>query len=774
MAVLQGTGSVLGKMIRPANQQQNQSQQLQSPDVMQQLMANQKAGIKLGGGSRGSSSGYAPSTRQSKFESELSSSPTTFEVADATRYLETADGKPTNLDALEAKGYVIPKEAQTGPSTHEPYGEAITRNGQVVNLDRDNVLEFVATDADGKQITVKSYGYKQKNEYFSDKESLMREAAVDIATRSGFSVEEAETWFTKNYALYTDLAKGGESHTWRALLNNVQVKDINSGTLSRFYDQADAGDYQPYEANESLITSYQDAYTSPFTVGTGNVTKGTGRETQAKISDKVNLEDITSFGSEEKLDMSASSVVRKTSGGLKGTDNFIITENMGESVKGVTSVPLLDSMVKYKDSEGGAVFGTAFNMSETYMYLNSKGINAPLSTTDTGDGQMALDTLTSLGVISPIDDSAMTSKEQRALYTGAVTFLNKNIIEKNNEYAKGLTEVEKMTLQRFYNSPEARNMRSKYANLVAQKRLVLDDFLTTNETGRQLMQNSNGIFTDDEIQTLEGEQPFSPTSPGAIDSLVDTLASMGSRDERQRFITRHFKGKLTPKGERWMNQLNNNLSLVTKRLDGHIDKLGDVMGRTRQARPLTSGPTFGDRVSTFFTDNDRDVSYSKSGWIGNQETNDYNLVTGLDALHEHWATIESLNNRKNNIEVSKEEFIGTVVQKAVTNEKYRKILQERIGLNERQMESLLDLVPDLSPFALKRELENIIDLKEQPIQDEVKAQDERRQRENIQGGKLGGDVGTSGFKFGDLFPYTSSGDKNRAAKLMPSILQTEE
>ena len=96
---------------------------------------------------------------------------------------------------------------------------------------------------------------------------------------------------------------------------------------------------------------------------------------------------------------------------------------------------------------------------------------------------------------------------------------------------------------------------------------------------------------------IDSDVPFNPQNPYSIDTLVDTLASLPSKQERQRFIHQNLKDSLTPKGQRWMNRVSNNLSLVLKNVDDSINYLGSNLGRRPVSKPLSAEPSFGNKVA---------------------------------------------------------------------------------------------------------------------------------------------------------------------------------
>lgn len=686
---------------------------LGNQDAIQSLMANQKAGISLtGGGRRGGSSG--PSSNQAKFETDLDT-PTTYEVRNTGRHYETAEGKETNIEALAAQGFDT-TELHNSVVQGSPVHESITKNGVVMNLDRDNVQEYTVRKDNGdgtfEEKVIQGYGYKSKKDVFGNRQSILRAAAMEKAQGAGFSKEQAEQWFSKNWNKYTDQATGGESHTWRALIKNVQVKDINTGTLSEFYSSPLAGDYSPQERNDSVIRAYQAAYRNPTQYQTN-----TGSKT---LPDKI---DVGSLSDPNTKALSPSSILEKPVDGLTGNDRFIFADNTGEVSENVKSEAFKGNLVMYKDTEGSKALGSSFSIAETYLHLTSNNVRDLLNPDDGADQDKAFDTLVELGVISNFEPQDMSPAESRQVYRDAVNFMNDRVLPKALKYGQGLSQVEKSILQEFNNSPETTNLRNAYGRAVGKKDLLLDNFLTETDIGREMLVNSEGLFNDDVIQTMDSDVPFQPGSPGSIDSLVDTLASLSNRDERQRFITRNLRGKLTPKGERWANRLNNNLSLVLKRVDEDIDTLGNALGRRSITKPLASGPTFGNKVHMFFTD---DISQGSDGityssktntWNGDEEDDSYNIVSGLDALEQHWAGVESLNFKENNIEVSNHDFIFTVINKAINDPDYARKLQKRVKLTDNQLSILLDTVPDLNEFELDRELLNIQSIREQPEED---------------------------------------------------------
>ena len=751
MAVLQSGKKVLGRAFGNQQRQQQQPNLGSGDDAIQALIANQKAGVSLEGSP---SVGRKPSGKQAKFEVALSS-PTTYEVKNAERSLEAEDGKQTSLEALEQQGYVIPENIQKHYAGGEPTGESVTKDGRIINIDRDNIQEHtvVRTNEDGTTDTrvIKSYGYKRKQDVFGNRQSIMREAALDMASKAGFSQEQAEQWFSKNWDKYTDGAAGGESHTWRALIKNVQVKDINEGTLQEFFTGPGANNYSPRQGYDALINSYNQAYVTVRTQAPKVVEgkRGTGDTVATKVQTGDALD-------ESKEAMSPDNVLRKRSNKLLGTDRFIIAENIGEATKNLKSEGLKLNLNHYTDTEGGKVVGTAFNMANTYLHLHDKGMLGPLVATNSEDQNKAFDTLVELGVIQNFNPE--DSREGRQMLQDSVALFNEHILPRATAYAGGLTETERDTLQMWHRNPANVALRNKYAQLHARKELLKDNFLTDTDIGRELMLNSDGLFNTDSIQTLDSDVPFNPQNPYSIDTLVDTLASLPSKQERQRFIHQNLKDSLTPKGQRWMNRVSNNLSLVLKNVDDSINYLGSNLGRRPVSKPLSAEPSFGNKVAMFFTDDTRDVRYSKANdaWVGNPDSDDYNVVSGLDALEKHWAQVESLNFKQNNIEVSKVDFITTVTNKARNSETFKEKLQRRLNLTDNQITVLIDTIPDLTEFELDRELENILSIRQQP--DPEEENETVQVKDNKPTGK-------------NVFPGV---DKSRLERIMPEVLQSKE
>jgi len=710
MAIGQTGTKVLGRAFGQP-QQRDDGNIGNSGDAIKQLMANQKAGIKLGGTAR-RSGGTAPSSKQAKFETNLQT-PTTYEVRNAERYLESDEGKETSLGALEQQGYVVPEDMQKHYAGGSPTGEAITKDGRIINVDKNDIQEHTLTrineDGTEEHKVIKSYGYKDKSEVFANRQSILREAALDYATGAGFSQDQAEAWFTKNYEKYHDDVKGGESQTWKQLIQSVQVRDVNADTLSDFYGNASAGDYSPQQTNAAAIKAYRTAYRTTARQAPV-VDRGLVSTKETEVKDKVDIGGLEA----NKVAMSPANVLMKPVGKIKGTDRFIIAENTGEATKGVVSEGFKMNLISHADTEGNRAYGTSFNQADVYLHLNERGITSPLNPKDSQNQNDAFDTLVELGVINNFNPE--DSREGRQMLEDSVNFLNEKILPQAMTYAQGLTKVEQDVLKEFHASPANKNLRNKYSQLHHRKGMLLDNFLSETDIGKELMMNSDGLFNTDSIQTLDSDEPFNPQNPYSIDTMVDTLASLSSRDERQRFINRNLKESLTPKGQRWMNRLNNNLSLVLKRVDGNISEIGSQLGRRTITKPLQAGPTFGNKVTMFFTDNTRDVSYSKksNAWTGDEESDDYNIVSGLDAMQNHWAQVESLNFAADNVEVSKTEFITTVLNKASKSEAFKEKLQRRLNLSDPQIDSLISTIPELTEFELDREIENIIDMKLQP------------------------------------------------------------
>jgi len=702
------------KVLRNLASSQQGQVNLGSTDPMASLMANQKAGIKLGGGRR---SGGGPSTNQAKFETVLNESPTVYEVRNTERYYENSEGKATNLEALEAQGFDT-SELHKSAAEGRPKHESITKDGVVMNLDRENVQNYTVRKDNGdgtfEEKVIQGYGYRSKGEVFGNKQSILRAGAMDMASRAGFSPEQAEAWFTKNWDKHTDLVKGGESHTWRALIKNIQIKDINTDTLSEFYSSSAAGDWGPGDRNKGVIEAYNAAYRSPT-----QYTK-VGAQGKVQQSSQPGTVNVGNDLYPDEQHISPANILRKQVDGLTGNDRFIFPDNTGIISKNVQSEAFKSSLVMHKDTEGSKVLGSSFSIAETYLHLKQKNISGGLNPDDGADQDKAFDTLVELGVISEFEPAEMSPAESRKVYADAVNFMNDQVLPKALKYGQGLSGAEKDILQEFNNSAPVKNLRNSYLRATQRKKSLMDNFLTDTDIGKEMMVSSEGLFNDDLIQTMDSDVPFSPNSPGSIDSLVDTLASLSNRDERQRFITRNLRGKLTPKGERWINRLNNNISLVLKRVDADIDTIGDALDRRPVVKPLASGPTFGNRVEMFFTDDisqgNDDITYNGTTWQGDPEDDSYNIVSGLDALEQHWAGVESLNFKENNVEVSNHNFIFTVINKAKNDPEYKAKLQRRVGLTDNQLNVLLDTVPDLNEFELDRELLNIRSIREQPVQ----------------------------------------------------------
>ena len=695
MAVLGGAGSVLGKMFKPANQQSNQNQQLGTPDPIKQLADQQKrfssfqAGFDSPSGGR---DGY--STRKGKLIESLKDRGK-YEVKQGGKIYHDESGNETDIATWENQGYVLSEEDQHRLSQQKQTYDIIMKNGEVINRNDEDVqdITLTKTDANGNVVgtkVIKAYGLHGRDAFFSDKASLIKREGIDAAIAAGYSKRAAEKWVTDNLAR---TAMGKEtSGSWNMLLNSIVLENKSLGRIYQLGGGPLTAEGQLQSNLVNKINDYNEAGNEPYTVRLGEnivITKA-----KVDIANQDTLE-------VDESEMNKNNVMRKRSlNGVTGNDKFIVTDTRPEHFE-VESDVLKESIKSYKDSEGNAVTGSAFSYGEVYMYLTSKGINSPLNAANARDREKAYAMLVELGVISEVQLETLPPDEVEKVYQSAVKIFNEHIVAQSNEYAKGLTQIEKDTLFKWWNDPRVVDMRDQYATIEARKHIAMNDFIKHNAAGKDLMASSDGLFigdADGTIKTLNGEV-IDPNSPGSIDNIVDILASMSTMEERRRWINQNLKGQLTAKGERWFNKMNSSLELVLDDLDKQSKSIRTALGRS-ELSPSVKNKSFNQHHKEQFayTSGERyqNVHFDKKSgkFVGEEGVgftgNPVSQLSVIDKLNTHFHNVEIYSSEANNLNLTSNRFMLRMIEKVKTNPEFAETLKRRLNLSDAELSVLQD------------------------------------------------------------------------------------